>query len=74
MQVVLPGDEIEYAQDTKEVRIGPGLVHQQEKIIACKAGILHRVQQNNCTNMWVEVSHKRVKKSTILYDVLFYIE
>lgn len=58
--VVLPGDEVilTLAESTKKSRIllGPGLRQHDQKVIACKAGML---KQKSTNTFWVDAAQKR---------------
>ena len=58
--IVVPGDRIT-ANATENSKLGPGLIQENEAIIAMKAGI---VQEGSKNRLWLESSQKRVSHNT----------
>ena len=58
-QVVIPGDVIgSLAGSSSGIRLGQGLIQNQENIVATKAGVLRHKPPDR---FWVESNHKRVR-------------
>jgi len=56
-QVVLPGDIIGTVTGEKKIRLGPGLMQNEDAIMATKAGLL----RYKADRYWVENTQKRVR-------------
>jgi len=58
---ILPGETIsldKYKNDKDVIKIGPGLLHEKQKVTAIKAGTL---KNHNNQKWWIDSSQRRVK-------------
>lgn len=63
-QVVLPGDVIGTVTGEKKIRLGPGLMQDEDSIMATKAGLL----RYKAERYWVENTQKRVRNVSHLNE------
>lgn len=63
-QVVLPGDRIGSVVQGKTIRLGSGLMQDNQTIVATKAGLL----RCKVDKYWVENTQKRVRNLSTLIE------
>lgn len=68
-KVVFPGDVVGSITDFK-IRLGPGLMQNQENIVATKCGILRNPQAKY---YWIENNQKRVDFTFVSFTLFQYV-